>query len=116
MQIKSIAKSFTKKFLSDHELILLAEDFVTNESAIELIYKDKKTSEIIFIPIRLTKYKKFLFKDEKEDYLRRRNVMKTMKWFLTKHGLLDKEVRVDLAEVSIDNKKANLRYSKKVIY
>lgn len=115
-QFKNIAKSFTKKFLVTHNYQLLAEDFATNESIIELIYKDNTANEIVFIPIRITKNNKFFFKDEKETYLKRRKVIKTIKWFLTKHGLLEEEIRVDLSEISINDKKANLRYSKKVIY
>ncbi len=115
MQIKSIAKSFTKKFLLDREYEMIAEDFITNESNVELIYRDNSTKEIVFILIRITKYKEFLFKEEKEEYLRKRKIISTMKWFLTKHNLLDNEVRVDLVEISIDKKKASLRYSMKVI-
>ena len=115
MQVKSIAKSFTKKFLLNREYEMIAEDFITNESNVELIYKDNSTNEIVFIPIRITKYKEFLFKEEKEEYLRRRKIVCTMKWFLTKHNLLNNEVRVDLVEISIDKQKASLRYSMKVI-
>ncbi len=115
MPIKSVAKSFTKKFLSNREYQILAEDFATDESIVELIFRDVKTNEIVFIPIRITKYKEFLFKEEKEEYLRKRKIVRTMKWFLSKHGLLDEEVRVDLAEISIDKKKASLRYSMKII-
>lgn len=116
MQIKSIAKSFAKRFLLNRDYQLLAEDFATNKSTIELVFKDKSTNEIVFIPIRLTKYKCFLYKDEKEEYLQRREVMAVAKWFLIKHNMLEQEIRVDLAEVSIDNEKANIRYSKNIIY
>ena len=115
MQIKSIAKSFTKKFLLSRGYKMLAEDFATDDSSVELIYRDSSTNEIIFVLIRITKYKEFLFKEEKEDYLRRRKIIRSMKWFLSKHGLLDDEIRVDLAEISVDKKKASLRYSMRVI-
>lgn len=115
MQVKRIAKSFTKKFLLDREYQILAEDFATDQSVVELIFKDIAAKEIVFIPIRITKYKEFLFREEKEEYLRRRKIVQTMKWFLAKHGLLDENVRVDLAEISIDKNKASLRYSMKVI-
>lgn len=116
MQVKEIAKSFAKKFLLSRGYQLLAEDFVTNESIVELIVKDPEVNEIVFVPVRITKYRQFFFNDEKKEYLERRKIIRTMKWFLTKHGLLKEEVRVDLAEVSVDNKKANIRYSKKVLY
>ncbi len=115
MTKKVIAKSYTKRFLLHRDYKLLAEDFATDKSVIEFIFKDKNTNEIVFIPVRLTKYKHFLFNDEKEKYLERREILKTMKWFLAKHGMLNEEVRVDLAEVSIDKAKANIKYSKKVI-
>lgn len=115
MRSNVIAKSFTKKFLLNRNYKLLAEDFATDQSVIELIFEDKNTNEIVFIPIRLTKHKYFLYNDEKEQYLKRRNTLKTIKWFLAKHGMLNEEIRIDLAEVSIDNKKANIRYSKKLL-
>lgn len=116
MRITNIAKSFTKQFLLSREYKLLAEDFATDESVIELVFKDTKSNEIVFIPVRATRNKDFLFRDEKEEYLKRRNVIRTIKWYLTKHGMLKEEVRVDLAEVSVDNKKANLRYTMKIIH
>lgn len=116
MKKNNIAKSFTKKFVLNRKYQLLAEDFVTDESHVELVFRDTYKDEIVFIPIRIVKKREYLAKEDIEAYLEDRKIIRTMKWFLTKHDLLSEEVRVDLAEVSIHGKKAALRYSMKVIY
>lgn len=116
MKKNDIAKSFTKKFVLNRKYQLLAEDFVTDDSHVELIFRDTLRNEIVFIPIRTVRKKEYLLKEAINGYLEDRKIIRTVKWFLTKHDLLNQEARVDLAEVSIDGKKACLRYSMKVIY
>lgn len=113
---KLIAKSFAKRFILNRQYQLLAEDFATDESVIELIFKDVHANEIVFIPIRVTNNREFLLREEVKNYFKRRKIAQNVKWYLTKHGLLNEQIRVDFAEVSVDGDKAKLRYSMKVIY
>lgn len=110
---KAIAKAVATKYFRKNSYKLLAKDFITNESSIDFVYRDKETKEIVFVYLYVSN--NYLDEYEKENYLQSRKIYSPIKWYIEKHNLFDEFVRVDLLQISIHDKKAHIKQFKSII-
>ena len=107
-------EKFVIKYLNKYGYIVLCKNFKCNYGEIDIIFED--LDEIVFGEIKTRNGIKYGYPAEAITDIKRKHIFNTSKYFLYINKLLNKNIRYDVFEVYINNRKPIINHIKSVFW
>ena len=110
----NFGEDFVTKYLNKYGYKVLAKNFKCNYGEIDIIFEDN--DEIVFGEIKTRNGIKYGYPAESITSIKRKHIFNTSKYFLYINKLLNKNIRYDVFEVYINNKKPTINHIKSIFW
>lgn len=107
-------ENFVTKYLNKHGYKILSKNFKCNYGEIDIIFEDR--DEIVFGEIKTRNSVKYGYPAESINLIKRKHIFNSSKYFLYINKLLNKNIRYDVFEVYINNRKPIINHIRNVFW
>lgn len=114
-QIGKMGENIACNYLELNDYKIICRNFRTKLGEIDIIARDNKENEIVFIEVKTRKNLKYGYPIDAINKQKVKHISKTANIYITLNKLEYKNIRADAIEVYLLNKKAKIRHIKNII-
>lgn len=103
------------KYLETSHYEIIARNFFCQQGEIDIIAKDEKQKEIVFIEVKTRSNLKYGNPIEAVNKQKQRHIKQVAKYYLYKNRLENVAVRIDVIEVYIQKERCRINHVKQVL-
>ncbi|MCL2355425.1 MAG: YraN family protein [Oscillospiraceae bacterium] len=92
------------KYLLKDDYEIIQRNFNSNFGEIDIIAKDNKKNEIVFIEVKTRSNQRYGNPAEAVDYYKKKHFIKTVEYFIHINKLENRFIRIDIMEVYLSKK------------
>ena len=116
LKLGKLGEDETSLYLQRNNYYILIRNFNTYYGEIDIIAKDIKTEEYVFIEVKTRTTKEFGRPSDAIDNYKVRKIIKSSKYFIYINNLWNEKIRYDAIEVYIKGKGMIINHIKNIIF
>ena len=114
-QIGKTGEDIAVEYLKELGYYIIERNFVALQGEIDIIAKDHKSKEIVFVEVKTRTNKQYGNPIDAVNNLKQKHLIKTIEYYVYSKHLENEFIRIDVIEVYFNNGKYTVNHIKQVI-
>lgn len=112
-EIGNIGEEIAVKYLQQEEYIIINRNFKCKQGEIDIIAKDLKKGELVFIEVKTRRNYNYGNPSEAVDERKQKHIYRSAEYYVYKYNIKNIPIRFDVMEIKLSNGKWRIEHIKK---
>lgn len=114
-EVKIWGENLASKYLEDHNYEIIDRNFSCQKGEVDLIAKDRKKEELVFIEVKTRSDLKYGNPYDSESLKKPKSIKQVIQYYIYKNQIYHITIRLDLIEVHIKKTNYKINHIQKIL-